>query len=267
VALRSLLDEGLALYQELGEKQGIANSYVLDGQLAFSQGNATTARSQLEEGIQLYREIGHRRALAEALAILARVVLAQGEWTEARAYYEESREIATALKDMLLIATCLEGRASMAAQEGQFSWATRLWGAAEALRESIRVSLPPIARQDYERAVALARTRLGEKAFTTAWREGHAMTPERAFASQEHEAGAPATSTNTAQASTYPAGLTAREVEVLRLVARGLTSGEIARELKISEKTVSHHLTHIFNKTISENRAAAVAFAIHHGLA
>jgi DNA-binding CsgD family transcriptional regulator len=53
----------------------------------------------------------------------------------------------------------------------------------------------------------------------------------------------------------------------LRLVARGLTSGEIARELKISEKTVAHHLTHIFNKTTSENRAAAVAFAIHHGLA
>ena len=65
----------------------------------------------------------------------------------------------------------------------------------------------------------------------------------------------------------YPAGLTAREVEVLRLVARGLTSGEIAQALNISEKTVSHHLTHIFNKTSSENRAAAAAFAIRHELA
>ncbi len=266
-ALRSRLDEGLALYQELGEKQGIANSYVLDGQLAFSQGETATARLQLEEGIQLYREIGNRRALAEALAILARVVLAGGEWTEARAFYEESREIATALKDMLLIASCLEGLASMAAQEGQFQWAARLWGAVEALRESIKVSLPRISRQEYERAVALARTRLGEKAFTSAWREGRAMTPERAFAWQEHEAGAPAFSAISTQAATYPAGLTAREVEVLRLVAHGLTSSEIARELNISEKTVAHHLTHIFNKTTSENRAAAAAFAIHHGLA
>ena len=65
----------------------------------------------------------------------------------------------------------------------------------------------------------------------------------------------------------YPAGLTEREVEVLRLVARGLTSGEIALELQIREKTVAHHLTHIFNKTNSENRAAAAAFAIRHGLA
>ena len=93
------------------------------------------------------------------------------------------------------------------------------------------------------------------------------MTPEQAFAAQEHEAGAPSMAAVTTQASTYPAGLTAREVEVLRLVARGLTSGEIAHELKISEKTVAHHLTHIFNKTTSENRAAAAAFAIHHGLA
>ena len=264
--LRSLLDEGLALYQELGEKQGIANSYVLDGQLAFSQGDAATARSRLEEGIQLYREMGHRRALAEGLAILARIILAQGEGSQARTLYEESRAIATELKDMLLVAICLEGQASMAAQEGQFRRAARLWGAEEALRESIKVPLSLIAQQDHEQAVAAVRSRLDEKAFIAAWREGRAMSPEHAFAMQEYEAAAPTISTTT-QVSTYPAGLTAREVEVLRLVARGLTSSEIARELKISEKTVAHHLTHIFNKTTSENRAAAVAFAIHHGLA
>ena len=93
------------------------------------------------------------------------------------------------------------------------------------------------------------------------------MTPEQALASQAYDAGTPTITAGSTQASTYPAGLTAREVEILRLVARGLTSGEIAHELKISEKTVAHHLTHIFNKTTSENRAAAVAFAIHHGLA
>ena len=99
------------------------------------------------------------------------------------------------------------------------------------------------------------------------------MTPEQAITSQGNAIGtpmvAPATTSSSTHstASTYPAGLTAREVEVLRLVARGLTSGEIALELKISEKTVAHHLTHIFNKTSSENRAAAAAFAITHGLA
>jgi DNA-binding NarL/FixJ family response regulator len=61
--------------------------------------------------------------------------------------------------------------------------------------------------------------------------------------------------------------LTAREVQVLRLLARGLTNSQMAEELGLSEKTIAHHLTHIFNKTTSENRAAAVAFAFRQHLA
>jgi DNA-binding NarL/FixJ family response regulator len=56
-------------------------------------------------------------------------------------------------------------------------------------------------------------------------------------------------------------------VKVLQLVARGKSNRQIARELVISEKTVANHLTHIFEKTGSENRAAAAAFAIRHKLA
>jgi len=61
--------------------------------------------------------------------------------------------------------------------------------------------------------------------------------------------------------------LTPRERLVLRRVAEGRTNREIATELSISEKTTINHLTHIFNKTNSENRAAAAAFAIRNGLA
>lgn len=65
----------------------------------------------------------------------------------------------------------------------------------------------------------------------------------------------------------FSAHLTRREVAVLKLVACGKSNSQIARELTLSEKTIANHLTHIFNKTGSENRAAATAFAIHHGLA
>ncbi|MEZ4867609.1 MAG: AAA family ATPase [Caldilineaceae bacterium] len=65
----------------------------------------------------------------------------------------------------------------------------------------------------------------------------------------------------------FPAGLTAREVEVLRLVTAGSTNRQIAKMLHLSVGTVNSHLTHILNKTGCENRTAAAAFALQHGLA
>ncbi len=63
-----------------------------------------------------------------------------------------------------------------------------------------------------------------------------------------------------------PAGLTSREVEVLRLLARGLSNKQIAGQLVISRKTVSHHIEHIYAKTGTPNRALASLFAASHGL-
>ncbi len=64
----------------------------------------------------------------------------------------------------------------------------------------------------------------------------------------------------------YPAGLSQREVEVLRLIASGKSNAEIARELFISPNTVAHHITNILNKTGAANRTEAAAFAAWHGL-
>ncbi len=63
-----------------------------------------------------------------------------------------------------------------------------------------------------------------------------------------------------------PAGLTAREIEVLGLLARGQTNPEIARRLSISPKTVRNHLEHIYLKAGVSNRAGAALFAVGHGL-
>jgi predicted ATPase/DNA-binding CsgD family transcriptional regulator len=70
-----------------------------------------------------------------------------------------------------------------------------------------------------------------------------------------------------AQSQPLPSGLSAREVEVLCLVAAGRSNREIASDLVLSEKTVENHLTRIYAKIGAENRAAAAAFAIRHSLA
>jgi DNA-binding CsgD family transcriptional regulator len=64
----------------------------------------------------------------------------------------------------------------------------------------------------------------------------------------------------------WPAGLTAREVEVLRLVARGLSNKQIATALGITPKTASSHVEHIYRKIDAANRAQASIFAMRHGL-
>jgi DNA-binding NarL/FixJ family response regulator len=65
---------------------------------------------------------------------------------------------------------------------------------------------------------------------------------------------------------TGPAGLTAREVEVLQHLARGLPNKEIALRLGISPKTVGNHVEHVYTKIGADNRAAAGLFAMRHGL-
>ena len=65
----------------------------------------------------------------------------------------------------------------------------------------------------------------------------------------------------------HPYGLTGREVEVLRLVARGMTNAEIGEELFISPRTVAQHLRSVYNKLGVNSRAAAAAITVRSGLA
>jgi DNA-binding NarL/FixJ family response regulator len=66
---------------------------------------------------------------------------------------------------------------------------------------------------------------------------------------------------------TYPAGLTDREVDVLRLIAQGRTNKEIAQALVITEKTAGHHVEHIYAKAGVSTRVGAALFAMQHDLA
>ena len=91
-------------------------------------------------------------------------------------------------------------------------------------------------------------------------------TPPKQARPEEPEE-TPQRATSAAPASGYPAGLTAREAEVLGLVAKGLTNAQVAERLFISPRTVGAHLTSIHGKLGVSSRGAAVRFAVEHGLA
>jgi DNA-binding NarL/FixJ family response regulator len=92
------------------------------------------------------------------------------------------------------------------------------------------------------------------------------MTPEQAFAAQKAKQPEVPSQASTKRSLAYPAGLTAREVEVLRLVAEGLTDAQVAEHLVISLRTVNAHLTSIYQKIHVSSRGAATRYALEHHL-
>ncbi len=271
---RLLVEECLAISRALGYKRGLAEAHSQSGLYALHLGDAVLARSLLEESLATFREVGDRRNEAKSLFHLAKVMAFQGDGMAAHAFYKESLTIARELNYKDLVASCLEGVAEVVLAQGQPARATSILGAAEGLREAIGAHILPIFRATYDRTIAAARNQLGEKAFTAAWEQGRKMAVEQTpgMLEEAQEAEVPTAEARQTLAvkspspPRYPDNLTAREVEVLRLIAQGLTDHQIAEYLVVSSRTVNSHLTSIYRKIQVSSRSSATRYAIDHHL-
>jgi non-specific serine/threonine protein kinase len=119
---------------------------------------------------------------------------------------------------------------------------------------------------NYEGRLNIARSQLGEEAWSGAWAEGKAMPLEQAVGyalSEEEEWDAPTLVSVPEQpppADEPLERLTPREQEVALLVGRGLTNRQIAQELSISERTVENHIGKILKKQGFSSRARIAAW-------
>ena len=276
--IHTLLEEGLALCKQVGHKLGIAWALSHLGAEVLQEGNAVKARSLLEESLPLYREGRDQRGIVESLSLLGRVEAFAGDYAAARTDYEESLAIGREVGDNLSMSFSLEGLATVVAVQGDPAWAGRLWGTAEALREAMGTPIPPVYRADYDHSLAAARAQLGEQAFATAWAEGRTMSLEQVLdASQRLSPTSGSSRSIKAMAQEPPvcspepaplvsASLTPREVEVLRLLAQGLTSAHIAERLVIGVVTVNFHVRSIYSKLGVTSRSMATRYAMEHHL-
>jgi predicted ATPase/serine/threonine protein kinase/DNA-binding CsgD family transcriptional regulator len=267
-----LFDEALTMFKEVGDREDIARTLELLAEVYFFQGDMTTARTLAEESVARFREIGSLRSSVNPTILLAKVNSVQGNHLAAYALYEELWQMGREMGARSLLVYCLIGFGEVAMAQEHITWAVRLWSAAEALLTTIGKLLYPVERRDFDHLISEVRTRLGEEAFAAAWLEGCSMTPEQALAAREPTALPKDISrekpsiTPATPILTYPAGLTAREVEVLRLVAQGLSNAQIAERLIISPYTVNAHMRSIYSKLEVSSRIAVMQFATKHHL-
>jgi predicted ATPase/DNA-binding CsgD family transcriptional regulator len=246
--------ESLALSRVLGDSLEIGWGLRSLAQVYLMQGQLERSATLLEESQSILRELGTKLTLSQTLRTLGETVLRQGDVSRAAAVYSEGLALAAEAGSKTEVAGFLEGLAEVALTHGRLARAARLRGAAGALREAIGSPPSPSDGFDpgYESALATASSRLDGAAWETAWAEGRQMTQEEAIGyallDEEVEPARPPKDT---------AGLSERELEVLRLVAEGLTDPQVAERLYLSPRTVGFHLRSVYRKLGVPSRAAA----------
>lgn len=268
--------ESMPLMEELGNQQGIVICLSSLGAVACIQGDFARADALYAQSLTLARETGNRWRVAGVLAGMGRVAGDQGQLERATALYRESVAIRQELGDKAGLVECLEGLAEVACGWGALEVGACLFGAAAARRQGTGALLPPWEQQRYERVLAEARERVTPLRFQEAWAAGQQMTLAQAI---DHALDAvavpeplPAAPLLEVAVSSHPkaeqklAGLTDRELEIVRLVARGLTNRDAAKLLFISQRTVDSHIQNIFAKLDLSSRSQLVAWAFEHGL-
>ncbi len=265
-AAHAFCEEGLALFRTLGDQRNVALTLLAQGYLAFLQEDYATAHQLVQEGLPILRALGDRGGIGRSLYGLAEVALARGNVAQAQHLYTEALAQLREVGDQRWIAEGLQGLATAVASQGHVVWAARLLGAAAAHYKTLGASPYPVFRAAYEYTVATTRATLGEDQFAAAWQEGQTMPLEAVLT-----APAPATLLSQHPADELlppspPHDLTAREVEVLRLLAQGLTNAQMAQRLVISPRTIHAHVRAIYSKLGLPSRVAATHYALEHHL-
>ena len=212
--------------------------------------------------------------LSRPLDNLGWAALLGGELERAKAQFAENLTLSKVRGNKGPLLMSLEGLACVAGAEGEALRAAKLFGASESLQAAVDYRLVPQERAVLEPYRASVRSRLGEASWEKAVVEGGTMGLEETIEyalSEEQPSTPPSPATSQPSASSsrpeHPAGLTSREVEVLGLVAEGLTNTQVAERLFLSPRTVHRHLTSIYHKLGVRSRTGATRFAIEHGLA
>jgi predicted ATPase/class 3 adenylate cyclase len=174
-------EEALAISRRIGDRPHIAMAIRSLAEVARQRGEYERAKTLGMECLSLYQEMTDEFNIATTVGWLGLLTVWSGDEHDlAEGFLTEGLALNREIGNWAYGVYCLEGFAGLAGARAQGVRAARLWGAAEALRESIGAPPTPEARPYYERSMATARALLGEAAWEAAFAQGMAMSPEGA---------------------------------------------------------------------------------------
>lgn len=303
-AATPLAEQALALWRQLGDRWGIANTLNLLGAIARARGAYDEAVPRFEEAARLFDALGDRAWAALARCNLGVTAYWQGDLARAAIHLDRALVEYRALDDPWGIAVASSPRALVAADQGDLGGAVcllrdslahwralgtkeiladwlartaivavahgralqgvRCLGAAEAIARSIPYDFEHPERLRLAQTADAARAILGASCFAAAHAEGQEAPSDRMIA----EADVLLTELERVPVAPPPPepDVTPREREVLRLVAEGLADKEIAAALGIGLRTAQSHVARLLVKLRVPSRTAAAAYALRHRL-
>jgi len=233
---------------------------VLRGRLALAKGNLAGARSAFERASAIANQSGTPWMQVEVHHVCGLLAWAEGDPVAAEDRHHQALTLEVEYGFRGLAAETLEELASLSAAGESHAEAVRLFGAAQALRETTGQTRWPLDQTVYDADMIELRAALGEEPFSKLWKEGIQLTLEEAAAYASRARG------ERKRPRTGWAALTPTELEVVALVAQGLTNAEIGQRLFISAGTARIHLSHIYAKLGVANRAQLASEATARGM-
>lgn len=174
--------EALAVAEETGAPWPRAYALRLLAASTLNQRGFDEAASLAAESLEIFRGVGSAWAVPWAQQLLGEIALSRGDHDGAGPWFAQALETRWRLGERLGIAESIEGVAASAAHDGSPEEVARLFGAAMAMRETIRAPLPSTDDIWYAPALAAVRERLSSEDFQAAWARGRAMPADEAAA-------------------------------------------------------------------------------------
>jgi predicted ATPase/DNA-binding CsgD family transcriptional regulator len=256
------LAESERIHRALNNPSGLALVLARQGSSALFGGDYSLVASRLDEAERLATELGDERILSRLAGIRVMFDWQAGDFAAVRLRLQDAFQQAADRGDHQL-PTWLPMLAAVLHEQGMEVWSARVFGLVEAMTGISPISAQAAVLWQLVRLGdirAEVRAQLGDEAFAREIAAGQRLTPDdlRAIPHPQGPATAPPTASGTS--------LTAREIEVLRLLDQDLSNPQIAERLVVSRRTVDAHLRGIYDKLGVKSRAAAIRAAQARGL-